>query len=261
MGTMRPMRTLLYIVALAVTGCAKAGPSDIDIPDPGFSADAGITIRPDAENVFVPDAAPLPDAAVGQQTKTLQQTNDTTVTPSEVGCKYNDPFFGTLIATAENHWYRVFKLSDYGITGAFNLQRVTFLTDWAVAGAGTSQPATVKVGTYSGTLEADTLDPAQITVLQSANIMIPNADATAGQPPPVVTDIAATIPAGASLIVEIAVPDGAANESIFFLGVSDGGEAKKSYISAPGCTAFQTPTRLGNIRANKSALITVTGTH
>lgn len=257
---MRPMRTQLYIVALMSVGCAKAGP--LDNVDPGFNADAGITVRPDGmTNVPVPDAAPLPDAPSGQQTKTMQQTNDMTVSPSEVGCKYTDPFFGTVLASAENHWYRVFTLADYGITGPFNVQRVSFLTDWALSGTGTSQPATVKVGTYSGTVEADTLDPAMITMINTANIMIPNADATAGQPPPVVTDIAANIPAGSSLIVEIASPDGAGDESIFFLGVTDGGESKKSYISAPGCTAFQTPTKISNIRAGKSALIMVTGTH
>lgn len=254
------MRTQLYIVALLSVGCAKAGPTDI--PDPGFSADAGISVRPDGTtNVPVPDAAPLPDASSGQQTQTLQQTNDMTVSPSEVGCKYTDPFFGTVIASAENHWYRVFTLADYGITGAFNLQRVSFLTDWALSGTGTSQPATIRVGTYGGTVEADTLDPAQITMITSANITIPNADATAGQPAPVVTDIAAAIPAGSNLIIEIASPDGIGDESIFFLGVSDGGEAKKSYISSPDCTAFTTPTKVSTIRAGKSALISVTGTH
>jgi hypothetical protein len=254
---MRAMRWLLF--ALAVTGCATAGTSELE---PIVGTDGGVVSRPDGGgNTFVPDAAPLPDAPVGQQTATLQQTNDLTVTPSEVGCQRRDPFFNFVIATRENSWYRVFKLSDHGINGPFSLQRVTFLTDWALAGTGTTQPATIKVGTYAGALDADTLDLAMITPLTSANITIPNADATQAQPAPVVTDITAMVPAGANLIVEVAAPDGLANENIFFLGTSNGGEAKRGYIRSPHCSNITTPRAITLVSANKSALISVTGTH
>ena len=177
------MRRSLFLV-LAVAGCAKAAPEGGGMI--GEPADGGMPPRPDSGGtVFVPDAAPLPDAPLGQQTVTLSQTTDTTVAPSEIGCYYSDPIFGFTLATAENHWYRVFRLADYGITGAFSLQRVTFYTDWALAGTGTTQPATIKVGTYGGTVEANTLDTTQITSLASKDITIPNADATQGQPPPV----------------------------------------------------------------------------
>jgi hypothetical protein len=252
---MRAMKA--YVVLLAVCGCAKGAPEAGILGD---GVDAGVMQRPDSGTpVIPPDAAPLPDAPVGMQTRSLSQTTDTTVVASNVGCYYEDPLFGFVYATDENSWYRVFRLADHGITSAFTVQRVTFYTDWAL-GTNGQQPGTVRVGTYAGTLNADTLDPAQITVLATQNITIPDADSTAGQPAPVVTDIAATIPANGTLIVEVAAPDGYASQSIFFIGVSAGGEAKKGYIRSSGCTAINAPTAVATILPNKAVLIDVTGT-
>lgn len=246
-----------FVVLLAVCGCAKGAPETGFIGD---EVDGGVMQRPDSSTTVIPpDAAPLPDAPAGMQTRTLSQTTNTTVVASNVGCYYEDPLFGFVYATDENSWYRVFRLADHNIAGAFTVQRVTFYTDWAL-GTNGQQPGTVKVGTYAGTPDADTLDPTQITVLATQNITIPDADSTAGQPAPVVTDIAATVPANGTLIVEVSAPDGYANQHIFFIGVSEGGESKKGYIRSSGCTAVNTPTAVGTILPNKAVLIGVTGT-
>ena len=142
---------------------------------------------------------------------------------------------------------------------------MTFWTDYAYAGTGTTQPATIKVGTYSGTIEADTLDTTKITSLATQAVTIPDADSANGADPPIATNISATVPAGANLIVEIALPDGYNDGNFFYLGVSAGGESKKGYLRATpsGCnmTSPKALTTAGGLnRADNAALITVTGT-
>ena len=205
------------------------------------------------------DAAPLPDSPPGQQQVTLSQTNDMTPAAGKgIACGRG----GLFPSTADNSWYRVFKLTDYQINGAFNVQRVTFYSDYAYAGSGVTQPATLKIGTYSGTLDADTLATGSITPITSMPITIPD---NTGAPAAVATNITATIPAGSNLIVEVALPDGAATLNEFYIGVSAGGEQKKGYIRAtPSTCNMVTPTSLvsatGLNRPDNSVLLTVTGT-
>ncbi len=266
---MRPMKGLLYLVLVA--GCATAARDDMgggntvggrpDGGPPGGGDDASTIDAPPP-----PDAAPLPDAPPGMQQVTLSQTNDTTIAAGKaIACGSSDPIFGFPVSTSDNSWYRVFKLSDYGITGPFTVQRVTFWSDWAVAGTGTTQPATIKIGTYSGTLDADTLAVGSITYITTQPTTIPNADSENGADPPVETNVTATIPAGSNLLVEVALPDGSAAENLFYIGVSAGGETKKGYVRASptGC-AITTPTSLvsagGLNRPDNAVMITVTGT-
>jgi hypothetical protein len=260
------MRRLLFVLpSIATLGllgaCATAAREQ---PEVGGRPDGGpMGSNKDGGMVVLVDAAPLPDAPPGQQTKTLSQTNNNTIAAgASVAC--GTSAFGIPLGTNDNSWYRVFKLSDYGVNTAFQVQRVTFMTDYAYAGSGTTQPATVKVGTYAGTVEANTLTTGQITHLASAPTTIPDADATNATPAPVVTDIAATIPAGSNLVVEISLPDGVDDGNFFYIGVSAGGETKKGYIRAtPSGCGFTTPSSLvGQLgHPDNAVLLTVTGTY
>lgn len=265
------MKGLLYLV-IAVAGCATAARDN--------SSDAGgggmVDERPDGglggggsgkdADITPPvDAAPLPDAPPGQMQVTLSQTNDMTMAAGKgVACIGRDPIFNIAVGTRDNSWYRIFKLSDYGITGAFSLQRVTFYSDYAYAGTGTTQAATIKVGTYSGALEGDTISTGSITYLGTQPITIPDADSANGVDPPVETNIAATIPAGSNLIVELALPDGYDDGNFFYIGVSAGGETKKGYIRAPTGCNIANPTSLisaaGLNKPDNAVMLTVTGT-
>jgi len=242
----------LYL-ALVVTGCASAGRDEAGVngrPDGGGMNKDGSTQPPI-------DAPPLADAPPGQQQITLSQTNDMTPAGGKgVACG------NSLLGTADNSWYRVFKLSDYQINGAFNVQRVTFYSDYAYAGSGTTQPATIKLGSYAGTLDADTLMTGSITPIASVPITIND---NTGAPAAVATNVSAVVPAGSNLIVEIALPDGYATGNIFYIGVSAGGETKKGYIRAtPSACNVTTPTSLtsptGLNKPDNSVLLTVTGT-
>ncbi|HEY5920827.1 MAG TPA: hypothetical protein VIV11_04115 [Kofleriaceae bacterium] len=258
------MKGLLYLVLAC--GCATAGREEVvgGRPDGGGGGGGGSGTGKDAMVEPLPDAAPLPDAPPGMQQVTLSQTtNNTMAVGLAIAC--SSSILNVPIGTRDNSWYRVFKLSDYGIAGAFNVQRVTFYSDYAWGGTGVTQPATVKIGTYAGTLEADTLTVASITPITSKPITIPDADSSDGVDPPVITDLTATIPAGANLLVEIALPDGYNDGNFFYIGVSAGGETKKGYIRATpaGCnmTAPKSLTSATGInRPDNSILLTVTGT-
>src|SRR5262245_18407079 len=155
----------LYLVV--VTGCATAAK---DSPNVGGRPDGGGgSNKPDASTLPPPDAAPLPDAPARQMQVTLSQTNN--MTPAAgAGQACGHSIASIPVGTADNSWYPVFKLSDYGITGAFNVQRVTFYSDYAYGGTGTSQTASIKLGTYSGTLDADRLSTGAMTNISTKAI-------------------------------------------------------------------------------------------
>jgi hypothetical protein len=256
------MSRWLYL-AVALAGCATASREDVVGGRPDGGGPGGGSGK-DGSVMELPDAAPLPDAPPGMQQVTLGQTNDNTLAVGKaVACASS--LLGTTVYTRDNSWYRVFKLSDYGITSAFNLQRVTFYTDYAYGGSGVTQPATIKVGTYTGTVEADSLTTGAITPITSMPITIPDADSSNGVDPPVDTNISAMIPAGSNLIVELALPDGSGDGSFYYIGVSAGGEQKKGYIRAtPSGCGFTTPKALttagGLNQPDNAVLLTVTGT-
>ena len=181
------------------------------------------------------------------------------------GAVYALSVFGVPWSTRDNSWYRIFKLTDYGITSAFNLQRITFYSDYAYGGTGVTQPASLKIGTYAGTLDGDTITTASITNLMTVPVTIPDGDSSNGVDPPVITDVTVSIPAGSNLIVELALPDGYNDGNFYYIGVSAGGEAKKGYIRATptGCnmTTPKSLTSAGGLNvADNSILLTVTGT-
>lgn len=138
--------------------------------------------------------------------------------------------FGCLRAgfTLQNSYYRVFSLADFGITSTLHITEVDFGIQEAVAGHGAgSQPATVKLGSY-GARPGSTLDLAQIAPIRSADIQIPDGTATHMTVP-----IAADIPAGASVIAELAIPDGFTQNHLFLVGTNTDTEQAPGYTFAP----------------------------
>jgi hypothetical protein len=185
---------------------------------------------------------------------TLKQTTNTTpVAADSVACANQSTG-----ATKENSWYRVFPLSDFGITGPFHVTNVTFWVQSAAAGSGGMQAAQLKLGNYTGTVGNSTIDLSKVTALNAANIQIPDGNLTM-----VATPLKADLPAGGNLIVEIFSPDGEAANNSFYLGATNAGETHPGYLRAPACSSnSQVPkstVALGFASAN--LLITVDGTY
>jgi hypothetical protein len=242
---------MLLLLAVGGTACAQA------------HQDTSLGGRPDGGGIVVhdsngggDDAAPIDspshpiDSPSSGGMQTLSQTSDSTVASlNSIACGNT--------STAQNSYYRVFPLSDYNINGAFTVTNVTFKVEYADS----APPATVIVGTYSGT-PSTTLTKANITAIQTQpNVTIPAADAdNAAMPGMVDVPISATIPAASNLVVEIDSPDSSGS---FYIGTSAGAESKPGYISTTNADcALPTPTSMAQVAGHAaSILITVTGTY
>jgi len=251
------MRRLAIVLAC---GCAQAGSQD------QLGGVDGNTQQPDGRQMTIDSSMQMIDGSVGPMTRTLTQTTSQTIKPvNSIAC-------GGSGTTAANTYYRVFDLSAMGITGAFNVTKVSFQVEDCVPVTGTScTNVAVRVGTYAGAPGA-TLSTASMTILASnPTVTIPIVMENSSAVPPttpggtVDAPITATIPAGSKLLVEVDAPDGT-NTYRFYMGSNDGGESGYGYIVAPttGC-AITTPTNISSVGGTMypavHLLLTVTGTY
>jgi len=256
---MRSFRSYaLFACALAaIAGCATAGPgtnNNNNVPDakplPG-TPDAMPPGTPDAMPPGTPDAMPpgTPDAMPMQVTMN-EASSSAIVVGNTVACNANN-------ITAENSYYRAFRPSDFGVSGAFHVSSVGFAIETAVAGAGT-QSVTVNVYSYTGTVGGTNLDTASMTQIGTASVVVP--DTSTGEM--LNANVTGTVPSGQNVVVEILVPDGNAAGNQLFIGSNTGSETLPGYIRAPDCST-PTPTALTSLQltSQMSMIITVTGTY
>lgn len=237
---------LVGLVACASAGGGSSGgddggpPIDAAVPDDGRIVDA-----PDPDAVVI-DAGPID--------VTLTQTTSGSVGASNsIACGNPD---GT---TAENSWYRIFRLADANITSGLRVSAVTF-------GVQESQgmPAVqVKIGTYSGNVQPppSQLDAALISPITAVTFNVPNTASTA--PTSVTVPIIANVPALSQLVVEVFAPNLNGTSMYFYLGGNSAGEAKPAYLRAPsGACATPQPKSTSALGFPMSHLvISVSGTH
>lgn len=208
------MRWMCVLALAAPAGaCASAGGSSAP-PIDGAVGDGTINNPIDGSLI---DAAPVP--------VTLSQNASTAVTGGSFACVNTGNN-----RTRENSYYRVFPLADHGVPGSLEVKMVSFAVESAVAGAGTSQAAQVKIGRYAG-IAGTQLDLTMITPINAAAVQIPNGNGTT-----VTVPITGVLPPGSNLVVELAIPDGDATGNQFFIGTNAAGETKPGYIRAPTCT-------------------------
>lgn len=246
---------VVWLGIVWAAGCASAeretfGHTDaggivhIDAP-PGTQTDAAVPVDAPANIV---------DAQPGTQTVTLTQTTSSTLTPNHsIACT-------AAAGTAANTYYRVFDLAAAGITKAFNVTNVTFQVENCDSALSNGTTVAVRVGTYAGTI-GPTLQANKITILASnPTVAVPQTTTGATVDAP----IAALIPIGSKLVVEVDAPDGS-NVYQMYMGSNAGGQSALGYVSAPGCTPpGTTPTDIGSLTSPASAidiLLTVTGTY
>lgn len=209
------MRWLL--AALAVAGCAKAGPGNSII---GGLTDAGAEPGDGRGH----GDANEPDAPPGQLV--LVQTTSTAVAiDNSIYCREPPTGF-----SHENDYYRVFVPGDHGITSDLHVIAVTFGIEFAAAGpaGGKQQPGKVVVGTYSGPIGGTTLDLTQMRAITSVDIQIPDGELTR-QTVPIAADIASTT----NMIVQLTIPEGVDDGNVFVIGSNGDGERRPGYTMAP----------------------------
>jgi hypothetical protein len=240
------------LVTLAIAGCASAGKGNSII---GGITDAGVDdgARTDGDDFPEPDASPV-DAP--PQQVTLSQTTSNTIARDNTFLCISE----ITGLTRQNSYYRVFAPADHGITTTLHVAAVAFGIELAESGfVSGMQPARVRVGTYGVAAGGAQLDLAQMRVVSTADIQIPDGEGTRMTVP-----ITADIPATTNLIVELTIPDGSVDGHVFVIGSNPQGENKPGYTRAPTCR-INNPTAMLSLAAQIGAdeadiLLSVTGT-
>lgn len=231
-----------FLLCLAIAGCARAGKENTivgGLDDAGSRGD-GLDASRDASPSQI----------------TLSQTTSEEIAPD---ASFDCHDSGN--STSTNSYYRVFALSDHGIASALHVLQVDFGIDAAHAGTGGKQPAMVNVGTYGGTIGANTLNLSLVQPVNSASIQIPDGSGTR-MTVPILADIAA----GTSVIVELAIPDGRTAKNRFHIAVNAQGERRPAYTFSPECDgASGSPLTMQSAAAaagkgESDMVLTVTGT-
>ncbi len=242
------MRRLIAIAACAAAACASASSGGGGDDEP--VADA----RPDGPRVDGGDIDAPPMIDAGPTAVTLTQTTSMMIgSASSIACGNPD---GT---TAENSWYRVFRLADANIVGGLRVNAVTFGVQESLG----LPPVQVKIGTYSGNVQPPPaqLDTALITPVTATTFMVPNTQSTA--PTTVIVPITANVPALSQMVVEVFAPSYSGQSKYFYLGGNNGGESKPAYLRAPSgnCATPQPRTTAALGFADSHLVITVSGTY
>ena len=195
-----------------------------------FGDDRDNSARPDAPPQCVGcDADPAtPDGGV-RPMKLSQTTDDTTI--DRGNSRTCNSWSDGEIGTAENHFYRAYRLAEYGITGRFELTSIGFGVERAETG--TRQPVFLRVHTYASSSIGVELFERDMEELASVFLEIEN-DA-AGT---VVTHpIEATIPPNGTFVIEVSVPDHGDDISqegtVFYMGSNSAGQTRPAYVKSP----------------------------
>jgi hypothetical protein len=238
------------VLTLALIACATAGSGDdseagadaaANTPDarPPGTPDAPPPGAPDAPVVGTPDAPPVP------QSITLSHSTSLAITPgNSVSCNLDN-------LHADNSYYRVFDLPSLGVTSPLEISKVTVGIETALAGVGTTQPATVRLHTLTGPLTL-----ANLTLFGSVDIAVANQNETLLDVP-----IAATAPAGSTVVVEVFTPDGQPSGHSFFIGSNTAGATGPSYLAAVDCSAAEPADVAGLGFPDMHIVLTITGLH
>jgi subtilisin family serine protease len=164
------------------------------------------------------------------------------ITPlNSIACFNNVDVF-----TTDNSFWRVFTLSDFGITTDFPVHSVTVgIEDLSVAG-----DVQVKLYTLTGAFVQ-----ANLTEIGSATL---TANAQSGTL--LTIPLSVTVPAGSTLVLELVAPDFTGEPgSVFFAGSNTAGETGPSFISSVDCGIVE-PTPISDVApVNVDLVMSVNG--
>ncbi|WP_089253998.1 carboxypeptidase regulatory-like domain-containing protein [Asanoa hainanensis] len=167
---------------------------------------------------ITPKAAALP---LADQTIT-HSASQTIMTGNSASCNNG-------LQTQDNKYLRTFKLSDFGITGSFDVSQVQFGVETNTS----AQPLSVNLYSLEGDLRYANMTRIGTTAFTAAA----DSDGTI-----VTVPVEGSVPAGGTLVVEVDVPAG----GWFFIGSNDEGQTAPSYIASTACSLSE-PTDTADI--------------
>lgn len=199
-----------------VTGTQITSPA---LPADRTVAGQGAALEPSVNAAGSPGTASAgtsrPDLAEGSTTMTHSESQEV-VANNTVACSTDNGL------TGDNGFLRTFTLTDFAIADDFDVTEVSFGVE-AVNG----DPVPVTVRLY--TLDGENLTYDNMTELGNAEVTL--------QPQAlelVTVPVAATVPAGSTLVVELDAPD-TSDTSGFFAGSNAEGESAPSYLRSEAC--------------------------
>jgi hypothetical protein len=199
-GTMAIMGALRAAVCLVLVACTPASESETGLGGAGAS-----------ESLDRPHEV---------EHMRLEQTRGNDIAPAlSLACS-------DVHGTKENSWYRVFRLADFGIDGAFTVYHVSFGVQTSIG----EQRVKVALGTYDGDAGSVELDTSKIDMLGQTTLAVPEGKAYMAQ-----ADFAGlVVPAGSNLVVEVKTED-RGDKAFFYLGATTEHEMIPGYLRAPTC--------------------------
>lgn len=158
--------------------------------------------------------------------QTIKQNSTDTITPG-TGFSCNVGSVHT-----ENTYLRRFDLVDgHGVSQTFKVSSVSFGVEFASAGSGSSQPASVRV--YSIAASDTTMTFADLTLIADVPTTVLNSDSGTVRTVPVSATVAD--PSKSDLVVALFTPSGRDAGHQFFIGSNADPETGPSYLAAPEC--------------------------
>lgn len=193
-------------------------------------------------------AGSAPEAAVFQPDGLPVEAHTLTHSASEailggnsVMCANNDTGF-----TNANQILRTYTLDDFGVTGEFSVDSVRF----AVETLTVAMPATVNLYTLDGNLSY-----LNMTLLATTTMELQPQSMSVIDVP-----IDALVPAGSTLVLEVATPSLDAAGGVYLPGSNSAGQTAPSYLASQACGAID-PTDAAEIGAPGMHLVmSVSGT-
>ena len=184
--------------------------------------------------------------------QTISHSTSMTLSNTNVACNG-----GTPSTSSDNRYFRYFKLSDFSITADYTISSVQFgVQTLTIPTLPDGFPVTVKIyattsNNFPVAYPAGYTELAQVTT----NFLLADVETLVSVP------IAATIPAGSNVLVEVGyVAQTASSGNRIFLSANDLGESAPTYISSTACSLVP-PTPLASINfPNAHLVLSVTGT-
>ena len=238
--------------------------------DPGPFPDADLS-RPDAGGFDLGDDAGVPDEPEDPEAEQINITQNASldITPNQFAtCLRREGEDGPIVAHRQNSYFRVFNLSDFGVSSDFIVEQVRFGVGRA-AGAGGSQPVGVFVGH-----QASAGAPVDRAGDEDGG---PNLERLAAGTLPDVGDREnaflginlpqrPVVPAGRHLYVELSLPDGLnaageGNHNIFLIGVNDANETAPGFFSSQTCGGAELIDTFESYGFSNRLIVEVVGSH
>ncbi|HUD40501.1 MAG TPA: choice-of-anchor Q domain-containing protein [Dokdonella sp.] len=175
-------------------------------------------------------AAPVAGAAPAGSIPIAQTTDLLPAASNSIACGLSGAY------TAVNSYYRRFTFTDHPQIGAYG---EVVSVDVAVE-ASNGMTIAVNLYTLPSGVPAGTIPLGQLALIGSAQADVAAGSALTSISVPVTGTVADT--AASDLVVEVATPDGSADEHYFYVGSTPSPQSRPSFMMAPNCGITQPAT-------------------